>query len=140
MIVCQKHRVFLNDGDNLNFLLVIVGLVEGYASEKKGLDESVRSLEDSKELLIVQLEHAKARLHELEESRDDMEAREEELQRQRLVLEDSFGIEEQGKFFCHLTNILLLLGSLSMVAPGMIPTYCEILHSTLKAVGTMFLL
>ena len=129
----------MND-DSLNFLVVVTGLVEGYASEKKGLDESVRSLEDSKELLIVQLEHAKARLHELEESHDDMEAREEELQRQRLVLEDSFGIEEQGKFFCHLTNILFLLGSLSMVAPGMIPTYCEILHSTLKPVGTMFLL
>lgn len=119
MIVYKKNRVLLND-DSLNFLVVVTGLVEGYASEKKGLDESVRSLEDSKELLIVQLEHAKARLHELEESRDDMEAREEELQRQRLVLEDSIGIEEQGKFFCHLTNISFLLGSLSMVAPGMI--------------------
>ena len=107
MIVYKKNRVLLND-DSLNFLVVVTGLVEGYASEKKGLDESVRSLEDSKELLIVQLEHAKARLHELEESRDDMEAREEELQRQRLVLEDSIGIEEQGKFLCHFTNFLFL--------------------------------
>ena len=85
-------------------------MVEGYASEKKGLDESIRSLEDSKELLIVQLEHTKARLHELEESREDMEAREEELQRQRHVLEDSIGIEEQGRFFVLSLKFHFFLG------------------------------
>ena len=79
-------------------LCILTGLVEGYASEKKTLDESVRSLEDGRELLVVELEHAKARLQELEESHQDMEAREEELQRQRQALEESIGSEEQGKF------------------------------------------
>ncbi len=44
------------------FCVIIPGLVDGYETDKTGLDESVRLLEDKKEMLVVELEHTKARL------------------------------------------------------------------------------
>lgn len=72
------------------------GLLQGYVNEKDQLNESVQSLEDKKELLAGELERTRTRLECLEEVHADMEAREEDLQRQRQALEQSFGHEEQG--------------------------------------------
>ncbi len=76
---------------------IVLGLVEGYSSEKKQTEESLRSLEDGKEALIVELERTRARLSELEEAQTELEQRENNLVRQREVLEQSMGQEEQGR-------------------------------------------
>lgn len=72
------------------------GLLQGYTSEKSVMDDSIRSLEDKKEVLIEELERTRIRLREMEESQQDLHAREEDLERQRGALEQSIGREEQG--------------------------------------------
>ena len=104
-------------------------MVEGYASEKKTLDESVKSLEDGKELLIVELEHAKARLHELEESHQDIKAREDELQRQRQALEDSISSEEKGTVLTVSGHTLVLDRAYDRQSSLISASHSKVLHS-----------
>ena len=55
-------------------------------------------LEEKKEELIVDLERAQARLRSLEEVEDQIEAREDALERQQHTLEQSLNEEDQGEW------------------------------------------
>ena len=77
-------------------ICLFIGIARGYASEKQSADEQISALEDKKESLILRLDQAEERLRELEEGRNDLLHREDELVRQRLALETCTDNREQG--------------------------------------------
>lgn len=60
--------------------------MKGYVAEKQISDECIRTLENRTELLIQENERLRAHLQVLEEGRDDVFHREQELEKQRTAL------------------------------------------------------
>ena len=71
-------------------------MLEGYVSEKKELEDTLKTVEEEKEALVSHLEMARAHLTDFQDSEADLTAREDHIQRQTLALEKSIGQEEQG--------------------------------------------
>jgi len=102
----NHSRVFGVIFQNLTLLLIgELGLARGYASEKQSADEQISALEEKKESLIVRLDRAEERLRELEEGRNDLLHREDDLTRQRQAIQMSMGDREQGESFNKNTYI-----------------------------------
>lgn len=78
----------------------VVGLLQGYRGEREEQDARLQSLEDSKEGLVIELEQTKRRLVELEAAQSDLDARSDDLARQRAEWEQGIGAQEQGKSPC----------------------------------------
>ena len=74
----------------------VVGLVQGYSGEREEREVRIQALEDTKEGLIIELEQTKRRLADLEAAASDLDARTEDLARQRAEFEEGLG--EQGEW------------------------------------------
>ena len=72
------------------------GLVDGYATEKRHLEDNISGLEEKRAMLVVELERSQSRLSELQEAELTVAARQAELERQKEALEASVGMEDQG--------------------------------------------
>lgn len=108
-------------------MLYCSGLLEGYTSEKKQTDETLRSLEDGKEALIVELERTRSRLQDLEESQVEMEQRENNLARQQEVLSQSMGQEEQGTRPTSLSYHIIIYRNGCVIRKGQDQiSYCDL--------------
>ena len=84
---------------NINAIVMtthVVGLVQGYSGEREEREARFQALEDTKEGLIIELEQTKRRLADLEAAASDLDARTEDLARQRAEFEEGLG--EQGKW------------------------------------------
>jgi hypothetical protein len=84
--------------------------VKGYTAEKQVSDECIRTLENRTELLIQENERLRAHLGVLEEGRDDVFHREQELERQRTALAQSADDAQLGKLIngCELVKLACL--------------------------------
>lgn len=71
--------------------------MQGYAKEKSEQDRIVSALEDRRLALAEELERANLRLAHYEESQAEIEAREDDLRRQRQSLVESVDQPEQGQ-------------------------------------------
>lgn len=76
----------------------MVGLVQGYASEKKSADACIQSLEETKELLAKDLEKSHLKLKESVERESELSLREQALAHQRHALELSISDQERGRY------------------------------------------
>lgn len=76
-----------------------LGLVQGYQTEKQETDSTIQRLEEKQVALVTELESARLRLGVLEEANSNIEAREEEVRRQKEAIEKSIGSEQQGQLY-----------------------------------------
>ena len=60
------------------------------------MNDTIETLEEKKESMICEIEHLKFRLTELEDTENELSAREEEVTRQQHALGQNMGQEEQG--------------------------------------------
>lgn len=75
----------------------MTGLMQGYAKEKSELESTVQALEEKRTVLAEDLERTQLRLSEYEGAQAEIAAREHDLHRQRLSLQESIGDEEKGR-------------------------------------------
>jgi hypothetical protein len=80
---------------------VRAGLVSGYSSEREALEEQVSTLEEQKEVLASELEMTRARLQDFTQATGELEARRQDVERQREILEGNAGQEAQGSNSTH---------------------------------------
>ena len=75
---------------------LLSGLISGYSSERESLEEQVQNLEEEKEALSSELESARSRLQEFTQATGELEARRQDVELQRTLLQENSGQEAQG--------------------------------------------
>jgi hypothetical protein len=91
------------------FLVLIVhvfaGLLENLKGEKEQLEDGLHRLVQDRNVMDHDLETTRNRLQEFEESESEFKAKKNELERQKLALEETVPSEQKGekgmKLYCH---------------------------------------
>jgi hypothetical protein len=92
------------------YVWLVLGLVKGFLAEKQVTEECIHNLENRTEVLIQENERLRTRQQELEDGRDEVFQKEQDLENQRAALSQSAdGVQIGKNYHCLIDKFMLFI-------------------------------